>query len=117
MFVDFTGVTCSNCKANERDAFPKVRKLLEKYVLVQMYTDDVPAGFFATPPSLAERKAEATQGNLKFQSTAFGTEQLPLYVIFEPTPNGTRVLAVYPEALINNVKEFEDFLQKPLKVN
>ena len=116
VFVDFTGVTCSNCKANERDAFPKVRKLLDKYVLVQMYTDDVPAGFYVTPPSLAARSAEGKR-NLQFQSEAFKNTQLPLYAIFEPTLTGTRVVAVYAEGKINDVKAFEEFLQKPLKVN
>ena len=61
--VDFTGVTCSNCKANERDVFPKYRKLLEQYALVQMYTDVVPAEFYTVKPGLAERNAEAKEGN------------------------------------------------------
>ena len=114
VFVDFTGVTCSNCKANEREVFPKVRKQMEKYILVQMYTDDVPAEFFVTAPSTADRKAEGTKGNLEFQKKAFGTEQLPLYAIFEPTPTGAKVVAVYAEGKINDQKSFEEFLTKPL---
>ncbi len=115
VFVDFTGETCSNCQKNERNIFPKVRGTLEKYILVQMYTDNVPAKFFIASPKTAERKAEGTQSNLKFQKDAFGTEQLPLYVIFQPTPTGARVVAIYSEGLINDAKAFEDFLKAPLK--
>ncbi len=114
VFVDFTGVTCSNCKANERDVFPKFRKLLEQYALVQMYTDVVPAEFYTVKPGLAERNAEAKEGNLKFQKDAFGTEQLPLYAIFEPTPTGAKIVAVYSEGKINDANAFEKFLSKPL---
>ena len=115
VFVDFTGVTCSNCKANEREVFPKVRKLMEKYTLVQMYTDVVPSEFFLTKPKLDERDAEAKQGNLDFQDRAFQNTQLPLYAIFEPTPTGARVVAVYAEGKINDAKAFEEFLAEPLK--
>jgi thiol:disulfide interchange protein len=114
VFVDFTGETCSNCKANEREVFPKVRLLLEKYTLVQMYTDDVPAEFYFTSPSLGDRKAEGRTANLGFQRAVFGTEQLPLYAIFEPTPTGAKVVAVYAEGKINDAKAFEEFLQGPL---
>ena len=115
VFVDFTGVTCSNCKANEREVFPKVRRLLEKYTLVQMYTDVVPSEFFLTIPKLDERDAEAKQGNLDFQYRAFGNTQLPLYAILAPTPTGARVVAVYAEGKINDAKAFEEFLAEPLK--
>ena len=44
VFIDFTGVTCTNCKINEANVFPMkdVRELLKKFVLVQLYTDRVP---------------------------------------------------------------------------
>lgn len=110
VFVDFTGETCSNCKANEREVFPKFRKEFDKFVLVEMYTDDVPAEFFVQTPSRSDRHAEG-EANLKFQRDTFGTEQLPLYAIFEPTPTGAKVLAVYSEGKINDVKAFEAFLK------
>ena len=115
VFVDFTGVTCSNCKANEREVFPKLRKLLDRYELVQMYTDDVPANFYVTAPARADRKAEAEVANLKFQSDAFGETQLPLYAILRPTVKGARVLEMYPESLIQKPAKFEEFLREPLK--
>ena len=117
VFVDFTGETCTNCKANEKNVFPKpqVKELLNKYQLASMYTDDVPAAFYTSAVPLADRKAEA-KANLQFQRDVFGTEQLPLYAILEPTATGAKVLAVYPGGLIGggDVAGFVEFLQTPL---
>lgn len=116
VFVDFTGVSCTNCKDNERNIFTRVKidQLLRKYKMASMYTDTIPADFYTTPPSIRDRNQEAT-ANLKFQKDAFGTEQLPLYVIFEPTANGVRVVDVYSEGKINNKEAFIEFLKKPLE--
>ena len=95
VFVDFTGVTCTNCKYNEENVFtrPEVRNLLQRYTLVQMYTDDVPADFYPNPPERLDRKLEAA-ANLEFQKAVFGTEQLPLYAMLEPQADGSvRVVA------------------------
>lgn len=116
VFVDFTGVTCTNCKLNEQNVFtnPRVRALLSRYTLVQMYTDEVPAAFFTAPPAAGARDAEARH-NLNFQRDVFGTEQLPLYVILEPVyGGGARVVGVYDEGKINDVAKFTEFLRKPL---
>ena len=115
VFVDFTGKTCSNCKLNEQQIFPKFRKLFDRYELVSLYTDVVPAEFYINPPGNAECDDEAKKVNLVFQDRTFGTTQLPLYAIFEPTPTGARVVAVYAEGKINDAKGFEEFLQGPLK--
>jgi len=116
VFVDFTGVTCTNCKANERKIFPRsdVRVLLEQYQLVQLYTDNVPVNFYANPPSTDARKDEGSL-NLAFQSKAFGTEQLPLYAILQKTRDGrTAVVSLYGEGLINDTAAFVEFLKMPL---
>lgn len=117
VFVDFTGVTCTNCKANENGVFPKpqVRELLHKYQLASMYTDDVPAAFFSGPVPLADLKAEA-KANLEFQRAVFKDERLPLYAILQPTGKGAKVLAVYPGGLIGegDVPAFVEFLKTPL---
>src|SRR5207249_2331135 len=44
VFIDFTGVTCVNCKINEEGVFSlkEIQDHLEKYKLVQLYTDTVP---------------------------------------------------------------------------
>ncbi|HKB05863.1 MAG TPA: cytochrome c biogenesis protein CcdA [Gemmataceae bacterium] len=117
VFVDFTGVTCTNCKLNEREVFtkPEVKELFKKYSLVQMYTDTIPEVFYETDPGLTRRNADA-DANLEFEKKAFGEEQLPLYVILKPEPNGkTTVLGIYDEGKINNEPAFIDFLRKGLQ--
>ena len=62
----------------------------------------------------ARQRADALV-NLWFQREAFGTEQLPLYVILEPLPDGgVGVVDTYPEGKINNEAAFAEFLGKPL---
>lgn len=117
VFVDFTGVTCTNCKLNERDVFsrPEVKELFQKYSLVQLYTDTVPAQFYDVDPGIDRRNADATS-NLTFEEKSFGEQQLPLYVILKPEPTGkTTVIGVYGEGKINNVNKFVDFLKEGLK--
>ena len=58
---------------------------------------------------------DARDVNLTFQVNNFGTEQLPLYVILEPDEKQIRLVAIYDEALINNVAAFGDFLRDPGK--
>jgi hypothetical protein len=65
--------------------------------------------------STSDRQAEG-EANLNFQRKVFGTEQLPLYVILEPTGGGgAKVLGVYDEGLINDPAKFAEFLKKPLE--
>jgi thiol:disulfide interchange protein len=118
IFVDFTGVTCTNCKLNEKQVFPRaeVNELLRIYTLVQMYTDEVPVDFYKTAPAADKDRTREALANLKFQRDAFGTEQLPLYVILEPQATGpVRVVGVYDEGKINDVAKFVEFLRKPLE--
>jgi thiol:disulfide interchange protein DsbD len=117
VFVDFTGVTCTNCKLNEKDVFtrPEVKELFKQYSLVQMYTDTIPEGFYESDPGLDRRDADA-EANLQFEKKAFGEEQLPLYVILKPEPNRkVTVVGVYREGKINNVPGFVEFLKSGLK--
>src|SRR5262249_23773028 len=50
IFIDFTGVACPPCHANEKNVFPlpEVRQRLLKFVLVKLYTDEVPEALY--PP-------------------------------------------------------------------
>ena len=119
VFVDFTGVTCTNCKLNEKDVFPRpaVRELLKKYTLVSLYTDEVPAAYYPTPATRNQRREDAA-ANLGFQRALFGTEQLPLYVVLDPQVSGAvKVVAVYDEGKINDVPRFTEFLAAPVKKN
>jgi thiol:disulfide interchange protein DsbD len=117
VFVDFTGVTCTNCKLNEREVFTKqaVKDLFKQYTLVQMYTDTIPDVFYDSAPGLERREADA-MANLEFEKKAFGEEQLPLYVILKPEPGGkTTVIGIYGEGKINNEAAFIEFLKNGLK--
>jgi thiol:disulfide interchange protein DsbD len=116
VFVDYTGVTCTNCKLNEKNVFtrPEVKGLLKKCRLVQLYTDTIPAEFYEEPPDLAQRNQDA-RANLDLERDRFQTEQLPLYALLkaEPGPRGgpVKVLAVYREGKINYVEDFVEFLK------
>ncbi len=116
IFIDFTGINCANCTLNENNVFPQpaVSELLRKYTLVKLYTDEVPAYYYAKAPAKELRNAEA-QANSAFQESRFGTLQLPLYVILDPQADG-RVLVrgVYEEGKINSVSQFVEFLTAPL---
>ena len=116
IFIDFTGVTCTNCTINENNVFPQpaVSDLLRKYTLVKLYTDEVPAHYYATPPAKEVRNAEA-RANIAFQDSRFGTLQLPLYAILDPQADGRVVVRnVYDEGKINAVPRFVEFLTAPL---
>ncbi len=117
VFVDFTGVTCTNCRLNEKAVFPQpaVAELMKKYLTVQMYTDTIPTQLYETPPNEDKRDADAII-NLEFQKKNFKDERLPLYAILKPEDNGKiRIIGVYEESKINDVTAFTEFLKKPLE--
>jgi thiol:disulfide interchange protein DsbD len=125
VLIDFTGESCKNCRYNEHNVFtkPEIADLMRKYQLVQLYTDKVPPEFY--PPEVRDRIGndgsrlrQDAQVNLDFQKQAFATEQLPLYVILDPAPNGDRnkigVVGIYSEGKINDASAFAQFLKEPL---
>ncbi|HEX3148377.1 MAG TPA: cytochrome c biogenesis protein CcdA [Gemmataceae bacterium] len=117
VFVDFTGITCNNCKLNEYNVFvkPEIRDLFKQYTLVQMYTDTIPEIFYDSDPGRTRRKQDAEM-NLKFEEDAFREQQLPLYVILKPERGGkTSVVGIYDEGKINNERAFIEFLKNGLK--
>jgi thiol:disulfide interchange protein DsbD len=81
LFIDFTGVNCQNCRANELGVFPQpaVREELKKFVRVQLYTDIVPRQGL----SKSEAEAEAKRNSV-WQAKTFDDGATPLYVIFRP---------------------------------
>jgi thiol:disulfide interchange protein DsbD len=116
VFIDFTGVTCTNCKINEKNVFsrPEVRELLGKYMRVQLYADTIPADFYKEDPGEEKRDKDA-EVNLEFMRKQFDKEQLPLYVIVRPAEkNSFTTVGVYDEGRINKVDAFIAFLKKPL---
>ena len=80
-----------------------------------MYTDTIPEVFYDADPGLTRRNHDA-DANQEFELKGFGTEQLPLYVILKPEPNGkTTVVGVYREGKINDEPAFVEFLKNGLK--
>ncbi len=118
IFIDFTGVSCTNCKLNERDVFSKsqIHELFEPYIVVKLYTDTVPAKYYASDlhPDAARSESDAKQVNLVFQKRVFDDERLPLYAVLEPQLDNTiRIVGVYDEGRINNEAIFAQFLRNP----
>jgi thioredoxin-related protein len=83
LLIDFTGVNCQNCRANERGVFPQpaVKEELSKFVRVQLYVDIVPKQGL----SRGEAEAEANR-NSNWQANTFADGTLPFYVMFKPDP-------------------------------
>ncbi len=99
-FLNFTGVTCTNCRWMEKNMFPDpaVKKELEKFVLAELYTD--------REDTAEHQKIDEENG--KLQAEKFGTVALPLYAIIDANGN---ILAKFP-GLTRDKKEFVEFLQR-----
>jgi cytochrome c biogenesis protein CcdA len=80
IFIDFTGVNCTNCRGNEENVFPKpeVENALKKYVRVQLYTDTVPN------PELSASEAGLQADRNSAWRDALADPSNPNYVIFQP---------------------------------
>jgi len=96
IFIDFTGVTCTNCRWMETNIFTEesVEELMQKFVLVSLYTD-------AGDNYLAKRK---------YQIDRFETAALPYYVILDKEDS---IIAEFP-GMSRNVDDFIEFLQSGL---
>ena len=70
LLIDFTGVTCTNCRLNEKNVFPRasVQLGLANYVRVQLYTD----------------RGGRDLANQALQQAKFGDVALPLYGVIDP---------------------------------
>ena len=99
VFLNFTGVTCTNCRWMEKNMFPDplVKKELDGFVLAELFTDRETAQHQAGDEKNAER-----------QSAQFGSAALPLYAIISPEE---KTLAVFP-SLTRDKREFISFLQR-----
>lgn len=98
VFIDFTGVNCTNCRWMEKNIFPKdeVQKQFGSFVKVQLYTD---------------RPTDSDRSNQSLQTKLVGDNSLPTYVLL--TPEGK---VIDKEAgLVRDVNEFVSFLKKAAK--
>lgn len=94
VFLNFTGVTCTNCRWMESNMLtePDVKKVLNNFVLAELYTD---------------RQTPEDEKHGQIQEKNFGTVALPLYVVV--TPDG-KELSKFP-GLTRDKNEFIRFLQ------
>lgn len=71
VFVDFTGYTCTNCRAMESTVFqrPEVKDLFNDFVLARLYTDN---------------GSPLNDSNRTMEEERFNTIALPYYVIISP---------------------------------
>jgi thiol:disulfide interchange protein len=94
VFLNFTGVTCTNCRWMESNMFtePEVKRELEQFVLAELYTD---------------RETAEDEKNGQLQAERFATVALPLYVIVDPNGNTLAKFA----GLTRDRQEFIGFLQ------
>src|SRR5262249_7879202 len=74
MFIDFSGVTCQNCRKNEKAIFsqPRFAEAAQRVVPVRLYTDR---------PSPEHREADAAN---RARMEQLGSVPLPLYVLMTP---------------------------------
>ena len=96
IFIDFTGVTCTNCRWMETNIFKQesVEELMEQFVLVSLYTD-------AGDNYLEKRE---------YQIQRFETAALPYYVILDKEDS---IIAEFP-GMSRNVDDFIEFLESGL---
>jgi thiol:disulfide interchange protein DsbD len=99
VFLNFTGVTCTNCRWMEKNMFPdpQVKKELDRFVLAELFTDrERPDEVRAADEKNAERQSK------------FGSVALPLYVIISPDEKKLDSFA----SLTRDKQEFIGFLQR-----
>lgn len=95
VFIDFTGVSCTNCRWMEKNIFtkPAVRHYFERMILVRAFTD--------------RRHHPRDEYYKRYQQERFGSTLLPFYVLL--SPNGSVIAtATYTP----NEEEFIAFLRK-----
>jgi thiol:disulfide interchange protein len=117
LFIDFTGINCSNCRQNENGPLrmPEIEEELKKYVRVKLYTDRIP-----DPRLTAEQSEELALRNLALQENTFGELSLPFYAIIKPDPEkvveggklGGTVLGQHG-GLIRDSRNFFEMLRRP----
>lgn len=95
LLIDFTGYTCTNCRLNEKNVFPRpeVQAALGGYIRVQLYTDGGKDG----------------SKNQKLEQDKFGDVALPLYGIIDPQTGNV----VDKVAGVISPGSFTQFLARP----
>ena len=115
VFIDFTGWACVNCRKMEENVFPEVEKLLEQYVLCQLYVDEktlleLPETVVVpTSDGGTKKKTLSTVGNKwsTLQAVTYASSSQPYYVLYSPSDG----LLTNPIGYTPEIREFESWLQ------
>jgi thiol:disulfide interchange protein DsbD len=119
LFIDFTGVNCTNCRYNEENVFPRTEVIeeLKKYVRVQLYTDTVP-----NPKLSAADAKKLADLHTAWRDQLAKEPALPTYLIFEPAPDQPLADDVPKGRVVDrrngqifNTADFIRFLRDPIK--
>ena len=99
LFIDFTGLTCTNCNAMERNVFPRseITALLNNFVRVRLYTD----GQGTT------EEIERADRNSELKQKRFNSVALPLYAIVSPSDKN-----IAQSEGMSTVEAFANFLSQ-----
>jgi len=97
LFVNFTGYACSNCLWMKANMFPRpeIAEALQKFVLVELYTDGL------------DRASEANQNLLV---SRFDTSAIPFYAILGPEDKALETFA----GSTRDARQFLSFLLRGL---
>ena len=103
IFIDFTGIYCTNCRVMERTVFPnsKVQEAFNKFNKVSLYTDR----------TFDDRYRANDTKNAALQQKLVGTATLPSYVVVKP--DGETIVGSTP--FNDNIDAFEKFLEDSAK--
>ena len=95
IFIDFTGYTCTNCRAMEATVFARqdVKQMFGNFILARLYTDN------GTPLNDSNRTMEESR---------FNTIALPYYVIVSPDD---KPLGSFP-GFTRDAESFKTFLKE-----
>ncbi len=99
IFIDFTGYTCTNCRAMESTVFskPEVKDMFRDFVLARLYTDD---------------GSPLNDSNSAMEDTRFHTIALPFYAIVSPNDKPLNTFPGYtPDG--DSFKAFLNAYRKP----
>lgn len=94
VFISFTGYACTNCQWMKANMFtrPEIASALEKFVLLELYTDGADA---------------ASEENQRLQESRFRTVAIPYYAILSPDE---KVIATFA-GLTRDPERFLSFLR------
>jgi thiol:disulfide interchange protein DsbD len=119
IFLDCTGVNCSNCRLNENNVFNQleIRRLFEPYIFVTFYTDEVPLNLYAPEVRRKidnERRKDDGRTNLTFQVNVFKDSGRPYYAVLEPRIDDDKIdVYVFGGGVLSDVNQFAEYLRQP----